>query len=165
MINVRDAPDTFQASLHELRESWRCHLFNSWLHSERRDGAVARNVGRRYDEVKILHLRRLIPTLTGDEAAVAVGGMSTPATCAAPPLKCPYCNQGMWPSLHHVLWDCQAFQYLRDESLPVPISPLAARLGWDLSMASTEAKRLLQQMGKIRAVEAQWRRRGRHFRP
>lgn len=82
LLNVRDPPDAFQASLHELRESWRCNLFNSWLHSKRRDSAVARNVGLRYDEVKILHLRRLMPTLTGDEAAVAVGGMSTPATCA-----------------------------------------------------------------------------------
>lgn len=69
------------------------------------------------------------------------------------------------PSVHHIFWECASFRHLRDGSGQVPPSPVAARIGWDLFLTLTEGQCLLQQMGRIRAAEAQRRRSGGHGLP
>lgn len=62
----------------------------------------------------------------------------------------------VYPSVHHIFWECASFRHLRDGSGQVPPSPVAARIGWDLFLTLTEGQCLLQQMGRIRSTSTQW---------
>ena len=104
-------------------------------------------------------LKGLVKRVSGEAAAVLVGGMSTPATvhAAVRPQHCPYCHEPVVPSIDHVLWVCRLFAALR--VLPRPVSDFTARLGWGPGMTLDSCLDLLQQMGNIRHEEHTLRRR------
>ena len=150
----------FGKMLHHFRESWRSWQFNSWLQNrQRRDSAIGRELNLQYSEHIGSLLKGLVKRVSGEAAAVLVGGMSTPATvhAAVRPQHCPYCHEPVVPSIDHVLWVCRLFAALR--VLPRPVSDFAARLGWGPGMTLDSCLDLLQQMGNIRHEEHTLRRR------
>ena len=97
-------------------------------------------------------LVKLPSSLGGDAVAVAVGGMSTPATASRVPQECPYCMSAMVPSVDHILWFCSWEPFVKARVLQRPLSDFVARMGWDLTTPRDESFALLTQMGEIRAL-------------
>ena len=159
-LDIRSQPAQFGKMLHHFRESWRSWQFNSWLQNrQRRDSAIGRELNLQYSEHIGSLLKGLVKRVSGEAAAVLVGGMSTPATvhAAVRPQHCPYCHEPVVPSIDHVLWVCRLFAALR--VLPRPVSDFTARLGWGPGMTLDSCLDLLQQMGNIRHEEHTLRRR------
>ena len=160
LLDIRSQPALFGKMLHHFRESWRSWQFNSWLQNrQRRDSAIGRELNLQYSEHIGSLLKGLVKRVSGEAAAVLVGGMSTPATvhAAVRPQHCPYCHEPVVPSIDHVLWVCRLFAALR--VIPRPVSDFTARLGWGPGMTLDSCLDLLQQMGNIRHEEHTLRRR------
>ena len=105
-LNVKDCPSNFMRGLHHLREAWRRREFELWLGSSRRDAQFAVAAQIRFSNQLYKKLVKLPSSLGGDAVAVAVGGMSTPATASRVPQECPYCMSAMVPSVDHIIWFC-----------------------------------------------------------
>ena len=104
-------------------------------------------------------VRKLAATLSGDACAVLFGGMKTAATS-----KASWETREIWfdghcevcPSVTHILWECPAFEHLRQ--LPRPDDVLQTRIGWSHLCVKLRCKPMLEQMGRIRAAEVASRR-------
>ena len=152
-------------SLHEVRQSWRQHSFGVWLASSRRDAQIAQAAGLLFSDTLCDRLRRIAKDLDDDALACLVGGMYTDASRRGAGARqgfCWDCSQAVVPCVDHVLWFCPGHADLR--KAPRPPGELAARLGWDGSLA-TDAQQIkiveerLLVMGAIRRRE--WQNRGK----
>jgi hypothetical protein len=143
----------------ELHKNWAQTFRRACLHHP--GGRSSRSI--RFSNQLYKKLVKLLSSLGGDAVAVAVGGMSTPATASRVPQVCPYCMGAMVPSVDHILWFCSWEPFVKARVLQRPLSDFVARMGWDLTTPRDESFALLTQMGEIRALESAARRRARRL--
>ena len=146
-----------QKAMHDVRQRWRITCLQRWLDADRVDSNLAQTVQLVIDDQLVNKLRLLWTNILAPHArAVMLGGMrtvaGTPWGSSRPEDGCPDCqNLHVFPSVHHVLWECPVYENLR--SIPVPNCRLAQRLGWSHVTPTQVSVHLIQQMGRIREAE------------
>lgn len=137
-----------QKSEHLLRQWWRRAKLQTWLDAPRNDSVIARNAGL---QITVCALHRAARQFTGDEAAVASGGLHCDAhfiSGRAPARDfCHDCQSSHAPSTNHIFLFCDTFKNLRN--IPPPASPVLARLGWDERGVNSA---VISQMATVRSA-------------
>ena len=136
------------AEKHALRESWRRHLFSSFLASTRRDAvAVAATA---YLEPRVNLARKMFRTQDTHARAVMTGAVVSDARLDVMQRRaintCTWCNQNEIPSWDHLAWSCDGFALTRP---PVPGDPMQRILGWPTGHHTDQP--ILTHLGNVRS--------------
>ena len=136
---------------HQLRETWRKNLFDSFLAHSRRDSRTLNAAGVVYNEKRVALTRRLYFSASSDQRAVLTGAANSNAVyqkiqAGQVTNHCPWCNGATVADWNHVCWERPCFSSDRPRR---PHDPLADRLGWSIG-SNSEAKHLIHYMADVR---------------
>jgi len=146
--DLKSPPGFCDQFSHNFRVHWRRIQLNQWLSSSRNDALIARNQGLRFCTRLVDRLHSQSLKVSGDEIAVMTGGLLTHVHLNRDANICQLCENA-YPDTDHLYWHCSFFRDIR--SLPKPIDPMVARLGWNQDIHFP----ILAQMAKIRARAAE----------